>query len=145
MGKNTEWFIVEDLDKLVESTRILVFDNFSTTSEKTSDELSMLMSDLSEDEVSELNEVLTQQECLVIAKSLVKIQKSKTSDKVRYLINDKKFMEMIESFNSRMVSNILHTLVKKDIIDSSYDPDLNDFVFWIKDNDEQENQKPETD
>ncbi len=139
-----EWFIIDDLDKLVESTRILVYDNFNSSKDEP-DELNFLMSDLSEDEVSEMNTVLTQQECLVIAKGLVKIQKNKTTNEIRYLLSDQKFMEMIECFNSRMVSNILSSLVKKNILDSAYDEQLNDFVFWVKDDENKENQKPETD
>lgn len=139
-----EWFIVDDLDKLVESTRILVYDNFNSSKDEP-DDLNFIMSDLSEDEISEMNTVLTQQECLVIAKSLVKIQKNKTTNEIRYLLSDQKFMEMIECFNSRMVSNILSSLVKKNILDSAYDEQLNDFVFWVKDDENKENQKPETD
>jgi hypothetical protein len=140
-----EWFIVEDLNKLVESTRVLVYDNFNTTKDD-KDEFSILMSDLSKEEINEMNSVLSQQECMIIAKDIVKVQKNKNTDEIRYLLSDQKFMEMIESFNSRMVSNILSSLVKKDILDSAYDENLNDFVFWVKDDENQkENQKPETD
>jgi ribonucleotide reductase beta subunit family protein with ferritin-like domain len=139
-----EWFIIEDLDKLVESTRILVYDNFNSSKDE-KDELNIVMSDLSAEAIDEMNTVLTQQECLVIAKGLVKIQKHKTTNEVRYLLSDQKFMEMIECFNSRMVSNIISNLVKKNILDSAYDENLNDFVFWVKDDENKENQKPETD
>ena len=140
-----EWFIVEDLNKLVESTIVLVYDNFNTTKDD-KDEFSILMSDLSKEEINEMNSVLSQQECMIIAKDIVKVQKNKNTDEIRYLLSDQKFMEMIESFNSRMVSNILSSLVKKDILDSAYDENLNDFVFWVKDDENQkENQKPETD
>jgi hypothetical protein len=60
-------------------------------------------------------------------------------------LSDQKFIEMMECFNSRMVSNILSGLVQKDILDSAYDEELNDFVFWVKDDENKENQKPETD
>lgn len=143
MSKN-EWFIIEDIEKLVESTRVLVYDNFNT-SKDTEDDLSVLMSDLSKEEIEEMNNVLSQQECLTIAKGIVRIQKNKSTNEIRYLLSDKKFMEMIESFNSRMVSNILGSLVKKNVLESAYDENLNDFVFWVKEDENQENQKPETD
>lgn len=139
-----EWFIIEDLDKLVESTRVLVYDNFNVPEDE-QDELNILMSNLSEDEINEMNTVLSQQECLTIAKGLVKIQKNKSTNEIRYLLSDQKYMEMIECFNSRMVSNILSGLVQKNILDSAYDDQLDDFVFWVKDDENKENQKPETD
>lgn len=145
MSKKPEWFIIDDLDKLVESTRVLVFDQFNKTNEDMGDDITLFMNELSIEEVEELDQVLSQQECLSIAKSLVKVQTNRKTKKIRYVLNDKQYMEMIESFNSRMISNILHGLVKKGIVDSTYDPELNDFVFWLPDNDEKENQKPETD
>jgi hypothetical protein len=42
-------------------------------------------------------------------------------------------MEMIESFNSRMISNMLNHLVNRGLLETAYDADSNDFVFWIKD------------
>ena len=44
--------------------------------------------------------------------------------------------------NSRMISNLLNGLVSKGLVESSYDSELNDFVFWIKD---ENKEKPETD
>jgi hypothetical protein len=48
-----------------------------------------------------------------------------------------------------MISNILNNLVNKGVLESAYDADLNDFVFWIKEEDEQNNKDskdfPETD
>jgi hypothetical protein len=42
-----------------------------------------------------------------------------------------------------MVSNMLNNLVNKGMIETGYDDETNDFIFWIKD--ENENQAPETD
>jgi len=42
--------------------------------------------------------------------------------------------------NGRLVSNMLTSLVSKGLIESAYDEQINDFVFWIKDN-----ESPETD
>jgi hypothetical protein len=45
-----------------------------------------------------------------------------------------------------MISNILNSLVNKGILDSAYDSDQNDFIFWVKEEDDtKSNQKPETD
>jgi hypothetical protein len=44
-----------------------------------------------------------------------------------------------------MVSNLLNNLVNKGVIETGFDSDSNDFVFWIKDNDKNKTEKPETD
>jgi hypothetical protein len=45
-----------------------------------------------------------------------------------------------------MVSNILNTLVNKGVLDSAFDTDQNDFIFWVKeDENNKKDQKPETD
>jgi hypothetical protein len=44
-----------------------------------------------------------------------------------------------------MISNILNSLVNKGVLDSAYDSDQNDFIFWVKDDDETQNKKSETD
>jgi len=41
-----------------------------------------------------------------------------------------------------MVSNIINSLVKKGLIETAFDSEKNDFIFWVKDN---EQDKPETD
>jgi hypothetical protein len=33
-----------------------------------------------------------------------------------------------------MISNMLNNLVNKGVLDSGFDDESNDFIFWIKDN-----------
>jgi hypothetical protein len=140
-----ETFIVDDLNKLVEATRVLVFDNFGKTNKESEDDLSFLLTDLGSDEIDELNDVLTQEECLIIANDFVRPQINKKTKEIRYIITNLKFMEMVESFNSRMISNLLNNLVNKGILETAYDEKCNDFIFWMKNENETDNQKPETD
>ena len=35
--------------------------------------------------------------------------------------------------NHRMTSNILNNLVNKGLVETGYDGNSNDFIFWIKD------------
>jgi len=47
-----------------------------------------------------------------------------------------------------MVSNILQGLVQRGIVETAFDDESNDFVFWVKNNEEnteEKNEKPETD
>lgn len=143
-----EIFIIDDLDRFVECTRVLIYQNFGSDTKQEIMELSFDISDLDTAEIEELDSVLSQTECLAMAKDYLKVQKHKTKSEVRYLISNQDYMKMIECFNSRMVSNMLNNLVNKGILETAYDADCNDFIFWAKDDEQtnrSDNQKPETD
>jgi hypothetical protein len=135
----SEWFIVDDVNKFVESTRVLVFNSFGKTNETELDDLSFLLADLPNNEVDELNSSLSQEECMIISKEFIRQEYNKKTKDSRNIISNKKYMEMIESFNSRMISNMLNHLVNKGLLETAYDVDSNDFVFWIKE--EKENRE----
>lgn len=138
-----EIFIVDDVSKFIESTRVLVFNTFGKTNQDQFDVLSFLISELSEEEIDELNKTLTQSECETIAKQYLTKQINKKTKQIRYTISTKKYMKMIESFNNRMISNMLHNMVNKGILETAYDAQENDFIFWVKEDENEE--KPETD
>ena len=142
-----EVFIIDDLDRFVECTRVLIYQNFGSDTQQDILELSFDINNLDSAEVEELDSVLSQTECLAMAKDYVKTQQHKTRPDVRYLISNKDYMKMIECFNSRMVSNMLNNLVNKGILETAYDPECNDFIFWAKDDDstnQSDDQKSET-
>jgi len=144
MKNENEWFIIDDIEQFIESTRVLVYGAFGDENKKSTDELALFLSDLKDKEVEELEQTISQAECLAIAKNYLKKQYHKVSKKERYIISTDKYMEMIESINARMVSNMLTHLASKGLIESAYDTEANDFIFWMKDA-KDENQKPETD
>jgi hypothetical protein len=144
---NNEWFLINDLDELINSTRALVFNNFGK-SEGDQDSIDdMLVTTINEQDQEELNNILSYDESLIIVKGLIKKQFNNKSKKTRYIMTEKIFIEIIESLNNRMVSNMLNGLVNKGIVETAYDNETNDFVFWIKENDNNKNktEKPETD
>jgi|694.fasta_scaffold26261_2 hypothetical protein len=145
MKNNKEWFQVIDVAKFIESTRVLIFNSFGKTNENQPDELSLVMEDLPKTEIEELNTVLTQEECVIMSKEFLKERKNNKTKQTIFLITNQKYMEMIECFNNRMISNMLNNLVNKGLLETAYDSESNDFVFWIKDNDKNQNEKPETD
>ena len=57
-------------------------------------------------------------------------------------MNDIIFSDIVSKLNERMTSNIVNGLVQKGLIETAFDSEANDFIFWIK---EDENQKPKTD
>lgn len=135
----SEWFIVKDVDALVESARALVYNNFGTweTSEDDTPVDEML---IKPEEKEEFDKLLSPEESKVIVTQILKKQKHKTTQKLRYLVSDDLFISIIQILNDRMVSNTLANLVSKGLVESAYDSELDDFIFWVKDE-----EKPETD
>lgn len=133
-------YIIDNLDEFTDSARRLVYNGFGKGAVEDPDEFTELVTKISPEEEQELNKILTHDEALIIVKSMAKEQKHKYEDKSRYLIDEKIFSQIIEAMNARLVSNILTNLANKGMIESAYDSDINDFVFWVKDN-----EPPETD
>lgn len=135
-----DWFIINDINDFTDKARAIVYNNFASwDSIKTN--LDILIDDVAENEKAELDSILSHQEALVIVKDIVKKQKNKKHNSIRYMVSDRLFSKIIIDLNSRMVSNIVNSLVQKGVIESAFDNETNDFVFWIKD----EQEKPETD
>ena len=135
-----EWFAVKDVDGLVTSARTLVYNNFGDWKSKDEQDIvdSMILKPDNEDEFDQL---LTQEESMVIVQSLLKRQRHKTTKKVRYLISDSLFYDILQQLNDRLVSNTIASLVQKGLVETAYDSEIDDFVFWVDKNKEQ----PETD
>lgn len=144
MKDDSEWFIIDNIVEFIESTRTLIFNTFGKTNEQQLDKLSFIISELDEEERDELDRTLTQEECMVISKEFIITKINKKTKEKRYTISTDRYMKMIESFNTRMISNLLRDLTNKGILESAYDSESNDFVFWLKDNDKIQ-EKPETD
>jgi Mg/Co/Ni transporter MgtE len=141
-----QWFLIKDLNDFVDHFRSLVFKFFGTTNEiSNTDSLNSILSEMSKEELEEMNETLSHAEAEIIIKNYAKKQVNKKTKEIRYCINDKIFQSIIEDLNTRMISNILNTLVNKGVLDSAFDTDQNDFIFWIKDEDDNKNPKSETD
>lgn len=140
-NENLEWLIITDLEQFIEAARVLVFQSFGKSDQ---DDISQIMGDLTVMEAKELDEILSIKECQKIADNYIRKQKNKNTKKIRLMTNEILFMQMVEAFNSRMVSNILHNLVNKGVLDTAYDEKSNDFIFWIKE-DENNTEASETD
>lgn len=125
--KKNEWYDIVDLEKFVEATRVLVFDAFGKQLNGNDENIIISISDLQKEDIEELDSILSQEECLLMAKDYIK--KTKRGCK----ISNKQYMAMIECFNGRMVSNMIHNLVNKGLLETAYDDKLNDFVFWVRD------------
>jgi len=143
---NEQWFFINDFDDFVDHARSLVFKFFGVANEMADDPLSSSLATLTKEELSEMDETLTHDESVIIIRNHAKKQINRKTKQTRYCLNDEILQSIIEDLNSRMVSNILNTLVNKGVLDSAFDTDQNDFIFWVKDEDDsKQNKKPETD
>jgi hypothetical protein len=143
---NEQWFFINDFDDFVDHARSLVFKFFGVANEMADDPLSSSLATLTKEELSEMDETLTHDESAIIIRNHAKKQINRKTKETRYCLTDEILQSIIEDLNSRMVSNILNTLVNKGVLDSAFDTDQNDFIFWVKDEDDsKQNQKPETD
>jgi hypothetical protein len=127
-------YVITNLDEFTESSRRLVFKHFGEASSNvdiSQDNNDFLVS-LSTSEEKELDSILPLSEAKNIVTSLTKAQTNKKAKDTQYIINYDIFIEILEALNARLVSNILMNLSKKGIIESAYDASIDDFVFWIK-------------
>lgn len=132
-------YVIKDLEEFVLSSRALVFNNFGKDQNQSTNNI---LQDVKAEELEEFNQVLSQEESIIIAKSICRKQINRKTKARRYVITDDLFMQMIMLFNDRMVSNMLNGLVNKGLLETAFDAESNDFIFWIKD---EHKEKPETD
>lgn len=130
------WYVVSNLDDFVTTARKLVFNAFGKEEKDVENPPEDDLIFVSSQDQKELDTVLTQEESVVIAENLLRKQLNKKTKETRYLINDSLMTEIIEALNDRMVSNILNSLVNRGVLESAYDTESNDFIFWIKEQDE---------
>jgi hypothetical protein len=137
-----EWFVIKNLEEFTDKARIIVYNNFGQWENE--DQIDDIIDYVKESDEEDLNKVLSLEESLVIVKQNVKKQKNKKNKKIRYVLSTNLFSKIVEDLNARLVSNVLNQLVQKGLVESGYDSESNDFIFWVK-NENSTNEKPETD
>ena len=128
-----KWYEIQDFDEFVDHARSLVFKFFGVANEELQESVYTKIVKLTDQEIEELNDTLTHAESALIIKSY-----AKETENGKFKITTNILYEILEELNSRLVSNILTKLVSKGVLDSAYDSEKNDFVFWVK---EDENKK----
>lgn len=134
-----EWYGITDLKDFVNAIRNIIYNNYGNNSKETTTSI-----ELSDEEQKELDSILSYEESYAIVLPLIKEKKNKKNKTVEYMINDEIFENMLHSLGDRMTSNLLNGLVNKGLVEAAYDSELDDFVFWIKD-EHNTKEKPETD
>ena len=134
-----EWFKITNIEQFVEATRVLVYSSFGSTDNADNfSSINTMLEKLVEEERKEIEELLPQKEAMSIFHEFGQTKRNKK--RTEFYISDEAYYEFIESLNARLVSNMLNSMADKGIIESAFDTETNDFVFWIKeDNDKTKN------
>ena len=119
---------IQDLDMLVDWSRKLVYCAFGAKEDQQDIEVAMMEAESLEENkesTEELNQVLPLNE------SIVK-KKRKSNQEIVLFISDDDYHIFLEDLNRRLVSNLIGSLVNKGVLDSAFDDERNDFIFWVK-------------
>jgi len=130
---NEEWYEITDLKLFVESSRVLVYSLFGSLS----DSYKVYIDELNIEEQQEINALLTYSECMDMIKPILKT----TSTDNEYKISSDEYLDFVESINLRLISNILKSLVNKGLLETGFDDSINDFIFWIPDENKKQDNK----
>ena len=142
-NSNNTWHFIISLDEFIDHCRSMIFDLFlaSTTdnmsdadvvasSSFNNDDIGYILSCFDEDEPEQMALYLSHSEATAIAHRFIKLKLDKKNKEEKYAINNELLFEMLESFNSRLISNLLNSLVNDGLLESAFDGKFNDFVFW---------------
>jgi len=120
-----DWFYIEDqeIDNFLQRVREISFEKFIEINDSFQDKEDYL---LKLEKPKNIDSIITIEETKNIAMTMIKKYKS------GYKFSKKTLYKIIENLNSRMISNSLVNLVSSGALESAFDEELNDFVFWIK-------------
>ena len=129
-----QWMEVVNVTKLLNFSRKLVFYNFDSTYSSLDDEEFILkVQEIKLSEEPEVDKLLPYKESLLMFNEHLPREKRKNSAKgYTIYIKDKDYDLFLEQLCERMVSNIIQSLVKKGLVETAFDNEKNDFIFWVK-------------
>lgn len=140
------WLEIVNLEKLVNFSRRVVFHNFDERNNDLDDQSFIeKINKIEQIDDPEMDTVLPFEESKNIFQELIKKKIGKKTKKIKYFIKESDYDEALSQLNQRMVSNIVKGLVAKGLLESAYDSEKNDFVFWMKTANDDNKEKPETD
>lgn len=129
-------YVIKDIDKFVDETRRIVFGAFGQPPEE--NEIDDFISELSDTDIEELDKTLSHEECMAILHDKVTPKKNYKGE-LKYVISEEQFGEIIEDFNSRLVSNLLNELVSQGLLETGWSDEDQDFIFWLSEEGEKDN------
>ncbi|MAR20686.1 MAG: hypothetical protein CMD25_01285 [Flavobacteriales bacterium] len=126
MGRD-DWLEVSNSQKLIDFSRKLVYYNFDDETELM-DDVTFLnkIDNIQNDYDPEMDVLLPFEECELIFTSFTFM------DNNLLYITDDDYDTFLMQMNRRMISNIVQGLVKKGVLHTAFDNEKNDFIFWVK-------------
>ena len=133
MTRKDDWMEVSNSKKLIDFSRKLVYYNFDDET-ALMDDVTFLnkIDNIKDDYDPEMDVLLPFNECEVIFMSFTFLE-----NKVLYITDDD-YDNFLMQMNRRMISNIVQGLVKKGVLHTAFDNEKNDFIFWVKTEEEME-------
>lgn len=131
------WMEVISLDKLANFSRKVIYYNFDEQNNSLGDkEFLEKIDKIEHTNNKELDKVLPIDETKAILSDLTFKKRNKKDKKVYTFIKESDYEEALLQMNERMVSNIVKNLVSRGLVESAFDSEKNDFVFWVKKDEE---------
>jgi hypothetical protein len=126
--RKQRWYEITNMEEFVSSLRIIILDSFYENEFKNA--AISNFTNLIKTKKDDIEKSLTIQETHSIIKPMLK--KIKTKGAEEYNISRKDFKKTLNDLNKRVVSNILISLAAEGLIESGFDEEKNDFIFWMK-------------
>lgn len=117
------WYNIPNIDNFIKKIRKFSFDKFIEINNSNDENIIKLNAK------NDVDSLITIEETKNIIMPMIK------TNKQGHKISEKKIYKIVERLNSRMISNSLSSMVSDGILESAFDSELNDFVFWEKNND----------
>lgn len=128
-----DWLEIIDLTKLINFSRKVIYSNIGEEHTDLSNmEFLKAIENMQENNLKELDSILPIIEAKAIFEPYLKKERNKKTFKTRISIKESDYDEVLQQLGQRMISNIVRNLVKKGLVESAFDEEKNDFVFWLK-------------
>jgi|TARA_B100001094_G_scaffold313145_1_gene350571 hypothetical protein len=133
------WLEIMNLKKLINFSRRVIYYNFDESNVKLDDDAFLDKVDkiASKEDDSEMDKLLPYKEVETIFGEFLHRREGEKA----WFIKDGDYDVILVNISERMVSNIVRDLVNKGLVESAFDSDKNDFVFWVKGNDDEDTRK----
>ena len=126
-----DWYEIIDFFGFTSSLREMIIEDFYSEEEKFKKNK---FGGLFKEQKEQIEKRLSLQEAENIVSSFIKTKKDNFGND-SYTISKKSLAKALKELNTRITSIILKDLVSKGVVDTAYDNEKNDFIFWIKDQD----------
>tara|TARA_B100001778_G_scaffold273422_1_gene235849 strand:- start:3707 stop:4120 length:414 start_codon:yes stop_codon:yes gene_type:complete len=132
-NEDDQWLNIVNLDKLINFSRKVVYANLGEEYSDVSDVGFLdLVENMPEEQQEEMNSILSMSEAKAIFKPFVRQQRHKKTLSIKTSILEADYDIILRQLSERMISNIVRNLVNRGLVESAFDEEKNDFVFWVK-------------